>query len=69
MSICYKRSWSLTMSKEPKVESAWETEAKHELGMGNKANAVKIVRDHLHVGLQEARELVEAWERARGKKG
>ena len=57
------------MSEEPKAESAWEIEAKRELAMGNKDNAIKIVRDKTGVGRQEARELVEAWERAAIQKG
>ena len=52
------------MLEEPEGESAWETEAKRELAMGNKVNAIKIVRDNTGVGRQEAKELVEAWERA-----
>jgi ribosomal protein L7/L12 len=52
------------MLEEPKGEPAWEVEAKRELAMGNKDNAIRIVRDHTLVGRQEARELVEAWERA-----
>lgn len=53
------------MFEEPEAEPAWEVEAKRELAMGNKANAIKIVRENTHVGRQEAKELVEAWERAR----
>ena len=56
------------MSEEPEAEPAWEIEARRELAMGHKANAIQIVRDHTHVGRQEARELVEAWERAEGPK-
>lgn len=52
------------MLEEPEGESAWEIEAKRELAMGNKVNAIKIVRDNTGVGRQEAKELVEAWERA-----
>jgi ribosomal protein L7/L12 len=52
------------MLEEPEGESAWEIEAKRELAMGNKVNAIKIVRDSTLVGRQEAKELVEAWERA-----
>lgn len=53
------------MVEKPEAEPAWEIEAKRELAMGNKVNAIQIVRDHTQVGRQEARELVEAWERAR----
>jgi len=56
------------MLEEPKGEAAWETEARRELAMGNKDSAIRIVRDHTHVGRQEARELVEAWERAGSRK-
>jgi ribosomal protein L7/L12 len=56
------------MFEEPEAEPAWEIEARRELAMGNKDNAIKIVRDHTHVGRQEARELVEAWERARDQR-
>jgi len=52
------------MLEEPASESAWEIEAKRELAMGDKVNAIKIVRDHTGVGRQEAKELVDAWERA-----
>lgn len=52
------------MFEEPETEPAWEIEARRELAMGNKANAIKIVRDTTGVGRQEAKELVEAWERA-----
>jgi ribosomal protein L7/L12 len=52
------------MFEKPEAESAWEIEARRELAMGNKANAIQIVRDHTQVGRQEAKELVEAWERA-----
>ena len=54
----------MTMSEEPETEPAWEIDARRELAMGNKANAIKIVRDNTGVGRQEAKELVEAWERA-----
>ena len=53
------------MSEEPRAEPAWEAEARRELAKGNKDQAIQIVRDHTQVGRQEARELVEAWERAR----
>ena len=52
------------MFEEPETEPAWEIEARRELAMGNKANAITIVRDNTGVGRQEAKELVEAWERA-----
>ena len=52
------------MLEEPQTGPAWEIEARRELAMGNKDNAIKIVRDNIGVGRQEARELVEAWERA-----
>jgi ribosomal protein L7/L12 len=57
------------MSEESEAESGWEIEAKRELAMGNKDNAIKIVRDKTGVGRQEARELVEAWERAANPRG
>ena len=57
------------MFENPEGESAWEIEAKRELALGNKANAIQIVRDHTQVGRQEAKELVEAWERAGNLKG
>jgi hypothetical protein len=64
-SCCTKlRYRSLTMLEEPESESAWEIEAKRELAIGNKVNAIKIVRDNTGVGRQEAKELVDAWERA-----
>ena len=52
------------MFENPEGEPAWEIEAKRELALGNKANAIQIVRDHTQVGRQEAKELVEAWGRA-----
>jgi len=52
------------MFEEPETEPAWEIEARRELAIGNKVNAIKIVRDNTGVGRQEAKELVEAWERA-----
>ena len=57
------------MFEKPEAGPAWEVEARRELAMGNKANAIQIVRDNTQVGRQEAKELVEAWERAGNSKG
>ena len=34
-----------------------------ELRRGNKINAIKLVREITNIGLKEAKDLVESWER------
>jgi hypothetical protein len=43
---------------------SWEEEARSLLLEGNKIQAIKLIRERVGIGLKEAKNLAEAWERA-----
>jgi len=43
--------------------AGWELAARELLREGKKINAIKLVREHTDLGMTEAKELVESWER------
>jgi len=45
----------------PVTGPAWELEAKALCAAGKKIDAIKVVREHTGLGLQEAKYLVESW--------
>jgi ribosomal protein L7/L12 len=48
---------------EPTGKGWWEAKARNLLNEGNKINAIKLVREASGLGLKEAKDLVESWER------
>lgn len=53
--------------KQPHVRVSsrpdWETAAREALAAGSKIQAIKIAREGTGLGLKEAKDLVESWER------
>ena len=47
----------------PQPDGDWMVEAKRLLMRGRKIDAIKLVREQSQLGLKEAKDLVESWER------
>jgi choline dehydrogenase-like flavoprotein len=53
----------------PDMSGPWVSEARRLLAAGDKVGAIKAVRKATHLGLVEAKELVESWEHSQPTAG
>ena len=57
-------AWSLEAQGNPHAVPKWELTARDLLRGNKKVDAIKLVMERTELGLKEAKDLVESWERA-----